>query len=144
MNIKIVVVLCALWILFVASHAFGRTIEYKAPHKDIPLPVIKQEVKLWTREEVRKAVAKEFKDAPIMVKVAECESKFDKNAYNPTNGSHDGGVFQISKKYHGAQLKKLGLDAYKVEDNIKYARSLYKSSGLQPWSASKFCWSKIH
>lgn len=96
----------------------------------------------YSKERVQELIKEAFPDAPIMLKVAACESGFLQHAYNPTNDSHDGGVFQISQKYHGQQMEKLGLDPYDVKDNIAYARILYDRNGLRDWSASKHCWSK--
>ena len=114
-------------------------IEYKT---EPSLIVATTTPKVWTKDAVIQRIRQEFPMAPIMVKVASCESGFDPSAYNPTNGSHDGGVFQISKKYHGEEMKKLNLDPFDVEDNIKYAKVLYVSQGLEPWRASRFCWKK--
>lgn len=96
----------------------------------------------YTKERVQELVREAFPDAPIMLKVAKCESQFMQHAYNPTNGSHDGGVYQISQKYHGKRMEELGLDPYDVKDNIAYARILYDEQGLAPWIWSKNCWSK--
>lgn len=96
----------------------------------------------YTKERVKELIAETFADAPIMQEVARCESGFLQHAYNPTNNSHDGGVFQISQKYHGKRMEKLGLDPYDVKDNIAYARILYDEQGLAPWVWSKPCWSK--
>ncbi len=105
-----------------------------------PVPVVIEVT--YTKERTKELIAEAFPDAPIMLRVAACESGFLQHAYNPTNNSHDGGVFQISQKYHGARMQKLGLDPYDVKDNIAYARILYNESGLQPWLASKHCWSR--
>jgi len=96
----------------------------------------------WTREKIDAEVSRVFPDAPIMHKVMQCESGGYNDAYNPTNGSHDNGLFQISDLYHGERVRALGLDVGNPADNIAYARILYDESGLQPWSASKECWSK--
>ena len=85
---------------------------------------------------------KVFPDAPIMLKVMRCEGGYDIDAHNPTNNSHDRGLFQVSTKYHGAEVKRLGLDMNNPVDNIKYARILYDKNGLGDWQASKPCWSK--
>lgn len=122
------------------NHYPGRVVyaqEDEAPR------VIQIEVKIdWTEERIREEISKVFPDAPVMMDVARCESGFLQHAYNPTNESHDGGIFQISQKYHGDRMQALGLDPYDVQDNIQYARTLYDESGLRPWSASKHCWSK--
>ena len=96
----------------------------------------------WTPETIERHVLEAFPDAPIMLKVMKCESGYKTDAYNPTNGSGDRGLFQVSTKYHGERVKRLGLDMTDPHDNIKFARLLYDEGGLQPWSASKHCWSK--
>jgi hypothetical protein len=97
----------------------------------------------WTEERIKEAIRETFPEQPdLLVRVASCESSFLPDAYNPKNGSHDGGVFQISEKYHGERLKELGLNPYDVRDNLAYARLLYEESGLKPWAASKRCWSR--
>ncbi len=96
----------------------------------------------WTPERIAQEIDKVFPDAPIMHDVMRCESGGDLEAYNPTNNSHDNGLFQISDLYHGPRVRSLGLDVGDPADNIAFARILYDESGLQPWSASKHCWSK--
>lgn len=96
----------------------------------------------WTPDRIAQEIDKVFPDAPIMHKVMACESNGNIEAYNPTNGSHDNGLFQISDLYHGKRVRSLGLDVGNPADNIAYARILYDESGLQPWSASKHCWSR--
>lgn len=96
----------------------------------------------WTPERIAQEIDKVFPDAPIMHDVMRCESGGDVEAYNPTNNSHDNGLFQISDLYHGPRVRALGLDVGNPADNIAFARILYDESGLQPWSASKHCWSQ--
>lgn len=107
----------------------------------------KKEVKIevvynWTPERIEKEVARVFPDAPIMLKVMRCEGGYDIDAYNATNNSHDKGLFQVSTKYHGEEVKRLGLDMNDPIDNLKFARILYDRNGLGDWQASKKCWSK--
>ncbi len=96
----------------------------------------------WTPERIAQEIDKVFPDAPIMHDVMRCESGGYIEAYNPTNNSHDNGLFQISDLYHGPRVRSIGLDVGDPADNIAFARILYDESGLQPWSASKHCWSK--
>lgn len=90
-----------------------------------------------------------FSDIPEMVAVAKCEStmrQFDSNG-NVLRGravSSDIGVMQINEYFHGSQAKRLGYNIYSLEGNLHYARYLYEHYGLQPWSASKPCWSQKH
>ena len=107
-----------------------------------PQPVLIEVVYNWTPERIAQEIDKVFPDAPIMHDVMMCESGGDIEAYNPTNNSHDNGLFQISDLYHGPRVRALGLDVGNPSDNIAFARILYDESGLQPWSASKHCWSQ--
>ena len=108
----------------------------------VPMEVLIEIKYDWTEERVKQEIDKVFPDAPIMKKVAWCESRYKIDAFNPTNNSDDQGIFQISTLYHGKYTKRLGLDMNNPIDNIKYARILYDESGLDPWIWSKPCWSK--
>jgi hypothetical protein len=89
---------------------------------------------------------KAYKNEPILVDIARCESQFqqfDKNS-NVIRGrvnKYDIGVMQINEKYHAESAVKLGINIYTVEGNVAFAKHLYEESGTQPWSASKSCWS---
>lgn len=91
---------------------------------------------LYSEESIIKEIHDTFPDAPIMERVARCESQLDQFAYNPTNNSHDRGIFQISRKYHGQDDH----DMYDVKKNIAFARTLYDKNGLRDWNASRDCW----
>jgi hypothetical protein len=54
----------------------------------------------------------------------------------------DTGVMQINKTYHAKTAAKLGLNLDKLDDNLAYAKYLYDTQGVQPWSASEPCWGK--
>lgn len=87
-----------------------------------------------------------FKDTPIMIEIARCESQFTQ--INPNTGlvnrgrvnPSDLGVMQINEYYHNTEAKKMGLDLSTLEDNLAYARHLYEAEGTRPWNASKACW----
>lgn len=103
--------------------------------------------KEWTQETIIDEIEKVFPNEKIMVRVALCEGtkhgKLDPDVVNPTNGSNDTGIFQISEKYHGKAYRALGYDDMTdPEQNIAYAHHLYETQGLAPWSASKGCWGK--
>ena len=96
---------------------------------------------------VEEAVREYFKDTPILVKVAMCEStfrQFDKNGavLRGIVDRDDVGVMQINEKYHGDQAQKANIDIYSLEGNMKFAQLLYNEQGTAPWSASQPCWSK--
>lgn len=86
---------------------------------------------------VRAYIANEFKDAPIMVRIAQAESQFDCSQKNPDSTAK--GCFQILdgtwKDY-----KCEGGDHYEMKANVACARIIYDASGTQPWDASKANW----
>ena len=99
------------------------------------------------RKVIEKYLKEYFSDTPILVDIARCESEFRQF---DTNGNlirgkvdrDDVGVMQINERYHLETAKKLGYEIHTVEGNIGYAKYLYGKFGLEPWSASKPCWSK--
>ena len=115
----------------------------ETPAKEVQ---IKVEVN-WTQERIVEEIHNVFPDAPIMVEVAKCEGvrhgKLDPTAYNPTNGSGDTGIFQISEYWNGDWYRSLGFtDMEDIKQNLAFARVMYDTYGLQPWEASRHCWSK--
>lgn len=91
------------------------------------------------------AVRDYFQDIPVMIHVARCESTFrhtlaDGNVLRGHVDKRDTGVMQINTYYHGETADRLGLDLEDLYDNMEYARYLYESQGVQPWSASRPCW----
>ncbi len=96
------------------------------------------EIKGYTpdKQEVVQAILSVFPDAPVMVKVAECESNLNPKA---DRKGIDGGLFQINQ-IHLPKLNELGLDRYDLQDNLTYARLLFDQAGLQPWYMSEHCW----
>lgn len=102
---------------------------------------------LDSTSDVEKAVREYFKDIPVMVSVARCESHFrqtlpDGSTLRGTVDPRDIGVMQINTGYHAAEAEKYNLDLHKLEDNMAYARILYEKKGTQPWNASAKCWNK--
>lgn len=88
-----------------------------------------------------------FKDIPVMVAVAKCESHFrhtlsDGSVLRGVVDSADTGVMQINKRYHQTTADKLGLNLEDINDNMAYARYLYEKQGTQPWNASSACWNR--
>lgn len=102
-----------------------------------------------------KAVVKSTKVSldPALLPICSCESVGVPNAtpqqFNKDGSvkrgrinSHDIGMCQINETYHGAEAKKLGMDIYTTEGNIKFANYLYEHQGTKPWNWSKSCWGK--
>jgi len=88
-----------------------------------------------------------FRDIPVLVQVARCESHFrhtlsDGSILKGRVDPADTGVMQINKRYHSETAHQLGLDLDNIYDNMAYARYLYDNQGTQPWSASSACWGK--
>lgn len=102
-------------------------------------------VKIPTSAELEKKAKAYFKDDPILVDIARCESRFrqlDKNG-NILRGEinkGDLGLMQINEYYHADKAKELGLDLKTVEGNMAYAKYLYNHEGAQPWISSSKCW----
>ncbi|MEX0930467.1 MAG: hypothetical protein WDZ79_02180 [Candidatus Paceibacterota bacterium] len=116
-----------------------------------PATVVAQEAQLVTDESAEKTVKEVvrayFADAPEMYSVAWCESrvrhfKEDGTLLRGYVDHNDVGVMQINERYHLKRSKELGYNIYSLEGNLAYARVLYEDQGLQPWSASKPCWSQ--
>jgi hypothetical protein len=88
-----------------------------------------------------------FKDDPILVDVARCESAFrqfgkDGKVIRGLVNPKDVGIMQINEEYHLAKSKSLGYDIYTVDGNLGYAKYMYENQGASPWLASSKCWSK--
>ena len=98
-------------------------------------------------QSVEEYVREYFKDAPVMIEIARCESRFrqfdgaGKVLKNPNSSAM--GAFQIMASIHaGSAAKNLGLNIYTLEGNAAYARYLYERNGTRDWNASKYCWGK--
>jgi hypothetical protein len=86
-----------------------------------------------------------FADAPAMIAIARCESKYTQFGKGGTalHGGYGGkmvGIFQIYSDIHAAYAKSRGMDIYTTEGNIAYARYLYQTEGTKPWLSSFPCW----
>ncbi len=106
-----------------------------------------------TNKEVEKSMTTEehvreyFKDTPIMIHIARCESTFRHlNSSGDVNrgkvNSRDVGVMQINEYYHLNQAQNRDLNIYTIEGNMAYAKDLYEREGTTPWNSSKPCWGK--
>jgi hypothetical protein len=86
-----------------------------------------------------------FSDAPVMMNIAECESKFTQFGKGGTalHGGMGGkmiGIFQVYSDIHADYAEGLGMDIYTTEGNLAYARHLYEREGTKPWLSSFPCW----
>jgi len=101
-----------------------------------------------TRAELEKKAKAYFKDDPILVDIARCESHFrqldrDGNILRGVVNKGDLGLMQINEYYHADKAKELGLDLKTIEGNMAYAKYLYDKEGAQPWISSSKCWNQI-
>lgn len=124
----------------VPETAYGH-IEMKEERKKVSAPATAD----LTATEM--AVREYFKDIPVMVQIARCESQFrhtlvDGSVLRGRVDSADLGVMQINTRYHADRAAKLGLDLHLLEDNLEYARDLYERQGTVPWNSSAACWGR--
>lgn len=94
-----------------------------------------------------KYVRQYFKDIPIMIQIARCESTFrqlddDGEIHRGRVNDADVGVMQINEFYHLNTAIDKDYNIYTIEGNTAYARDLYERQGTQPWISSKPCWGK--
>jgi hypothetical protein len=92
-----------------------------------------------------KIVRSYFRDIPIMIEIARCESTFrhelaDGTVLRGRVDNDDTGVMQINRRYHEDAATAMELDLDDIYHNMAYARYLYETQGVQPWSASRPCW----
>ena len=90
---------------------------------------------VYSKEGIEKLIRETFPEAPnTAVAIAKCESSLEPTAHNTSNrdGTSDGGIFQLNS-VHDTALEARGLNKWNTEDNIKFARMLYESSGFIPW-----------
>jgi len=93
---------------------------------------------------VEKEVRQYFRNDPVLVAIAGCESEFrqydsDGNVLKNPNSSATG-VMQIISSIHRREALNLGYDIYTTQGNLGYAAYLYHREGTRPWKASKACW----
>jgi hypothetical protein len=116
-----------------------------AAHGYIQTTAVAEEVHYEGDISTEKIVRSYFRDVPIMIEIARCESTFrhelaDGSVLRGVVDQADTGVMQINKRYHEATAASLGLDLEDVYHNMAYARYLYETQGVQPWNASRPCW----
>lgn len=94
---------------------------------------------------IAKAAGVFFKDTPVMVAIARCESEM--RQYDDTGkvlrGGSEGhmiGLFQLHEVYHRDEALTRGYDIDTLIGNMAYARDLYREEGTTPWDPSSDCW----
>lgn len=94
-----------------------------------------------------KTVRQYFKEIPILIQIARCESTFrhldhDGDIHRGRVNNSDLGVMQINAYYHLDTAEKKNFNIYTIEGNMAYAKDLYDREGTRPWNSSKPCWGK--
>lgn len=123
------------------------------PMAEMPKQEQQYVAKETSKKEVERMMSTEqyvrqyFKDIPIMIQVAKCESRFrhldpDGEIHRGELNNKDVGVMQINEYYHLDTAEKENYNIYTIEGNTAYARELYEKQGTQPWISSKACWGK--
>jgi hypothetical protein len=100
--------------------------------------------------------APEEKEAPVLVRIMDCESgarkenglavpgsksHYDKNGQVLMRANVDGtidiGIGQINEYHWGAKATELGLQLTVEADNVAIAEWIYQNVGTSPWEASR-------
>jgi hypothetical protein len=103
------------------------------------------ETNYFVRTEAEKRVREYFKDTPVMIEIARCESNFRQytDAGTVLRGGDSGGMvgtFQFFESIHATPAKALGFDITTLEGNLAYAKHVYTNEGTTPWNPAKHCW----
>jgi hypothetical protein len=98
-----------------------------------------------TREATEAKVREFFKDTPVMIEIARCESNFRQftdagNVLRGGSASGMVGVFQFFESIHAVPAKTLGFDITTLEGNLGYAKHLYEEQSTTPWEQARSCW----
>jgi len=140
---QLLVVIATAGLLFSVGGYKAEAISVLEPRGDQTTQDSSSEEGVYTTTEIKNMVEEEFGDDHPMVTVARCESSFRQYEdggvlRNPESDAI--GIFQILEGLHEQPAEKLGIDIFTVAGNIDYARKLYDSFGLAPWSPSSLCW----
>jgi ATP sulfurylase len=116
---------------------------------EVYVTVNKQETnKILTSKELEQKAKEYFKNDPILVDIARCESSFRQtdskgNILRGKINKGDIGLMQINEYYHADKAKELKLNLHTVEGNMAYAKYLYDKEGVKPWISSSKCWNDM-
>jgi len=87
------------------------------------------------------------KDAPVMLKIASCESQMrmydiDGSVLRGVAVPQDRGLLQINENYWLKKSKELGYNIYDIDGHLDMAKYILDTQGVNAWLPSKSCWSK--
>jgi hypothetical protein len=99
----------------------------------------------FTPAESEVKVREYFKDIPVMIEIARCESNFRQftDSGSVLRGGDSGGmigVFQFFESVHASTAKSLGYDLATLDGNLTYAKYVYALEGTAPWNPARDCW----
>lgn len=131
----------------VASAADNQTATSQTPVISVNAEESTGTTTIPTSKEIEQEVRNYFKDDPILVDIARCESDFrqfkpDGYLFRGQVNHGDIGVMQINEYYHLKKAESLGYDIKSVKGNLAYAKYLYNTQGVQPWISSEPCWNQ--
>ncbi|MFA5764254.1 MAG: hypothetical protein WC915_05600 [archaeon] len=115
------------------------------PGLNAPMKEVGISTNIPLKEDLEKKVKAYFKDDPILVDIARCESRFrqyDENGVTLRGKVNKGdlGIMQINEYYHAEKAESMGFNLHDAEGNLAYAKYLYEKEGGQPWISSSKCW----
>jgi hypothetical protein len=115
---------------------------YTPNWEDYEIEEIKEEVIIKTLDTEIDRLSIKYSVASSTVRaIARCESAMYGNAINHNkNGTIDKGYLQINSIHYG-RMTELGLSSESEWNLLEFGFMLMAEQGLQPWSASKHCWS---
>jgi hypothetical protein len=99
----------------------------------------------YSKEEVQQLIrdysAQYGISAELPLRIANCESGFNKSSKNRTSTAS--GVFQyLNSTWNNTEAGRQGISVFDADANIRMAVSSIATHGTAPWLASKNCWSK--
>lgn len=111
----------------------------------VPFVLLAASPSAYAATDTEAKVREYFSDAPVMIEIARCESKFRQfaDSGNVLRGGMGGGmigVFQFYENIHAPAAAALGHDLATLEGNMAYARHIYEAQGTTPWNSARYCW----
>jgi hypothetical protein len=115
----------------------------------VPTHLRKRGEPRWTpltahQQAVYRVLAVHYRESPVMVKVAACESTLKHvlpdGRLNVGPDGHDWGVLMVRKPVHEKDLRQLGINPADFAQNVAFATYLLGRDGLRPWVMSQRCW----
>lgn len=102
-----------------------------------PIKIETVQAKEESVQEIIERVAKEnnFEDIQTLLKIAKCESNFDRYAKNSQSSAR--GIFQILDMHELTEDER-----YNPEIATEWTINEIRKNGTKPWNASKHCWNK--